>query len=98
MALGQIKVDDKSLNDLKVALASAGESYKSNLSRLMNLIDEIVSGDIQGDPANDLLNKFKAKEAIFRGIANTIDEAEEYVGLKNTKFSNMIGNLSSGMK
>lgn len=94
----QIKVDEQSLKALRDALATAGEAYKSNLARLQNLINEITSGDIQGDPATDLLSKFQAKEAILRSIANTIDEAEGYVGLKTTKFSNMIGNLSSGMK
>lgn len=93
-----IMVDEEGLARLREALATAGSSYKSNLDRLKNLIDEIVSGDIQGDPARDFLAKFQMKQDIFDGIKRTIDEAEEYVGLKNTQFNNMLGSLSKGMK
>ncbi len=93
-----IHVDESALADLRQALETAGEDYKSNLARLQNLITEITSGDIQGDPANDLLNKFKAKEESFHKLAATIDEAEEYMGMQNEKFSSMISNLSTGMK
>lgn len=93
-----IHVDEQALNDLKNALATAGESYKKNLTRLTNLISEITSGDIQGDPANDLLQKYQAKEDVLNKIAQTIDEAESYMGMQTTKFTNMIGDLKSGMK
>ena len=96
--MAQIHVDEASLNDLKNALATAGESYKKNLARLTNLVNEITSGDIQGDPAEDLLAKFQAKEDIFNKLAETIDEAEGYMGMQTTKFGNMIGDLKSGMK
>ena len=95
---GQIRVDEQSLNTLRQALETAGEEYKTNLARLQNLINEITSGDIQGDPATDLLSKFQAKEETFKRIADSIDEAEEHVGIKKTKFSNMIGSLSSSMR
>ena len=49
-----IHVDEEALKTLKNALETAGQEYKSNLARLTNLIEEITSGDIQGDPANDL--------------------------------------------
>lgn len=96
--MAQIHVDEAALNDLKNALATAGESYKNNLARLTNLINEITSGDIQGDPATDLLQKFQAKEQTFNKLAETIDEAEGYMGMQTTKFGNMIGDLKSGMK
>ena len=50
----RIHVEESALNDLRNALETAGEDYKSNLARLQNLINEITSGDIQGDPAKDL--------------------------------------------
>lgn len=93
-----IHVDETSLNDLKNALATAGESYKNNLAKLTNLIQEITSGDIQGAPASDLLAKFKAKEGNFNKLAETIDEAESYMGMQTTKFNNMLQGLKSGMK
>ena len=97
MAQGTIHVDEEALNDLKGALATAGEDYKSNLTRLQALINEITSGDIQGDPANDLLAKFQAKQETFNMLTQTIEEAEGYMGLQTTKFGDMIGNLKSGM-
>lgn len=93
-----ISVDESSLADLRNALETAGEDYKKLLSRLDNLMAEITSGDIQGDPANDLLAKYQAKEATFKKLASTIDEAEEYMGIQKTKFTSMIGDLQSGMK
>lgn len=98
MAGGTIHVDEASLTDLRDALTTAGEDYKSNLARLTALINEITSGDIQGDPANDLLAKFNAKEETFKRLATTIDEAQEYMGIQTQKFGSMISDLSSGMK
>lgn len=95
MSAGQIKVDEQSLKQLRNALETAGEEYKHNLAKLTSLMDQITNGDIKGNPADELLNKYRAKEAMFKGVATTIDEAEEYVGLKNKKFSDMIGNISS---
>ena len=98
MANETIHVDEAALNQLRKALETAGQDYKSNLARLTNLIDEITSGDILGDPATDLLNKFKAKEDVFRKLTQTIEEAEEYMGMQTTKFGSMIGDLKSGMR
>ena len=93
-----IYVDNESLATLRNALETAGEDYKRDYARLKNLIEEITRGDIQGDPANDLLNKFQAKEKTFNELARTIDDAEEYVGLQKKSFNQMISDLSSGMK
>ena len=89
-----IKVDEAAINSLKNAIGTAGQEYKSNLARLNNLIEEITSGDIQGDPANDLLAKFRAKESQFR----TIEEAEAYMGIKGNKFDSTISELKAGMR
>ena len=96
--MASIHVDEVALNALKNALETAGQEYKSSLARLTNLIEEITSGDIQGDPANDLLQKFQAKQDTFNKLTQTIEEAEGYMGLQTTKFGNMIGDLKSGMK
>lgn len=93
-----IYVNDEELNILKNALSNAGENYKSNLNKLNSLIEEITSGDIQGDPANDLLTKYKEKEEILKGLERTINEAEEYVGVKTNQFDDMITNLGSEMR
>ena len=96
--MASIHVDEAALNALKNALETAGQEYKSSLARLTNLIEEITSGDIQGDPANELLQKFQAKQETFNRLAQTIEEAEGYMGLQSTKFGNMIGDLKAGMK
>jgi hypothetical protein len=93
-----IRVDESALADLKSAIGTAGESYKSNLLKLNSLIDEITRKDIQGQPAKDLLDRFNAKKDTFDKLAQTIDDAESYMGIKKTKFTDMIGSLSSNMK
>ena len=96
--MASIHVDEAALNALKNALETAGQEYKSSLARLTSLIEEITSGDIQGDPANDLLQKYQAKQDTFNKLTQTIEEAEGYMGLQTTKFGSMIGDLKSGMK
>ena len=72
--------------------------YKNKYARLQNLISEITSGDIQGDPANDLLAKFQAKDETFKSLQQTIDEALEYMGAQKQAFTSLISDLSSTMK
>lgn len=96
--MATIHVDEAALNSLKNALETAGQEYKSSLARLTNLIEEITSGDIQGDPANDLLAKYQAKQDTLNKLTETIEEAEGYMGLQTTKFGTMIGDLKAGMK
>jgi len=71
---------------------------KTTTLRMVAGLEEITSGDIQGDPANDLLAKYQAKQDIFNKITQTIEEAEEYTGLQAVKFDNMLGDLKSGMR
>lgn len=96
--MATIHVDEAALNSLKNALETAGQEYKSSLARLTTLIEEITSGDIQGDPAQDLLSKYQAKQDTLNKLTETIEEAEGYMGLQTTKFGTMIGDLKAGMK
>ena len=88
-----IHVEESALNDLRNALETAGTEYKNNYARLQNLISEITSGDIQGDPANDLLAKFQAKDDTFKSLQQTINEALEYIGAQGQAFTNLISDL-----
>ena len=96
--MAMIHVDEAALNSLKNALETAGQDYKSKLARLTSLIEEITSGDIQGDPAEDLLAKFRAKEDTFNKLTQTIEEAEGYMGMQTTKFGTMISDLKTDMQ
>ena len=98
MAEGIVRVDEAAIASLRNALETAGEDYKSNLARLTNLMEEITSGDIQGDPANDLLSKFQAKQDTLNRITATIEEAEEYMGIKKSSFVDLCSGLKSSMK
>ena len=98
MASDYIEASSESISGVEREIQAAAEGYKTSLKRLENLIGEITSGDIQGDPANDLLNKFQAKQETFSKLAKTLDEAEEFMGGQGTKFNNMIGDLSAGMR
>ncbi|MBE6158028.1 MAG: hypothetical protein E7160_04465 [Firmicutes bacterium] len=93
-----IKVDSASLEEFKASFAQAGEEYKANLARLTNFITEITRGDIQGDPANDILNKFEEKRATFNNIASLIDDGEDYLGIKGKKFETTLSEIQSSVK
>ena len=90
-----IHVDEDALRTLKAALQEQGENYKKNLRRLEALVEEITSGDIQGDPATDLMQKYEEKKETFKKIA---DEAEGYMGMRTTDFTNMVGDMKSEFK
>ena len=93
-----IHVDEEALSVLKNALQGAGEDYRNKLARLTALVNQITSGSITGDAATDLLEKFEAKRDFFNKVQRTIDEAEEYTGVKKTGFTNLIGDVKAGMK
>ena len=94
----RIHVEESALNELRNALQTAGEEYKEQLAKLTNLIDEITSGDIKGDPADDLLEKFRAKQDDFNSLAKAVEEAQERVGVKGTDFTTMITDLKEQSK
>lgn len=96
--MSAIHVDESALNYLKNALSTAGQDYKQNLVKLTNLIEEITSGDIQGDLADDLLAKFQAKQDTFNKITQTIEEAEGYMGVQTTKFTTLMDDTKASMK
>lgn len=89
----RIHVEERALMELRSALEDAGESYKTELAKLTALIEEITSGDIQGDPAEDLLNKYLARKGSFEELAKEIDKAESYAGAKGKDFTQMITDL-----
>lgn len=92
-----IHVEEAALNDLKTALENAGERYKANLIRLENLINQITRGDIKGDPADQLLAKFQAKEQMFKNLATVIDDAESFMGIQKSSFKDLMDKLISSM-
>ena len=94
----RIHVEEASLDALRNALSGAGEEYKRELARLSNLMDEITNGDIEGDVATDMLQKYNAKKEDFNKIAEAIDKAEEYVGVKGTSFVDMVNGLKDAAK
>ena len=96
--IDRIHVEESSLDALRNALAGAGEEYKRELARLSNLVDEIASGDIEGDVATDFREKFEAKREDFKKITEAIDKAEEYVGVKGTSFVDMVTELKDTNK
>ena len=89
----RIHVEESALAELRQALEEAGEGYKTELAKLTSLMKEITNGDIQGDPATDLLNKYLEKEDAFNALAREIDKAEEYAGVKGKDFTEMINDL-----
>ncbi|MBQ3307974.1 MAG: hypothetical protein IJG68_07280 [Bacilli bacterium] len=96
--MAEVRADEKSLNDLKNALMGAGEDYREKLAKVTAVVTGITSGSISGDPATDLVNKFEAKRDFLNRVLNTINEAEDYMGIKKGGFQNMMSELKSGMK
>lgn len=98
MGNSTIVVSEGALNKLKNAIGTAGKDYKENLARLRALMEEITNGDIQGDLATDLMNKFQARKDDFDQIQRMIDDAEEYMGMKGTQFNATVSDIQSGTR
>ena len=96
--MAQINVNEEGLELLRSTLIERGESYKTSLNKLTNVINEITNGNIKGDLATELSNKFQEKKEDFINIAKTIDDAEQYMGLQYTKFENNLSNIGSDMR
>lgn len=96
MGNSTIVVSEGALNKLKNAIATAGKDYKENLAKLRALMEEITNGDIQGDLATELMNKFQARKDDFDQIQKMIDDAEDYMGMKGTQFNTTVSNIQSG--
>ncbi len=94
----RIYADERAIAQLKEALATAGEDYKRNLTRLTNLVRQITEGDIKGDLATEFKNKFEAKEETLRKLQTSIDEAESYMGMKREDLVSTVTNTQSDMK
>jgi len=93
-----IKVDSEGLERFRKVLAEAGEQYKEELKNLERLVNEVVSGDIVGETAEDLRNKYLEKRRIFTALANIIDDAENYAGVQGRKFQSTISDITSGQR
>jgi len=93
----RIHVEEDALNELKNALMTSGEEYERELARLTNLVDEITSGDIQGEAADDLKAKFEAKKDDFNKISSCLDETKELLGTRTTDFTTMMDDIKNEM-
>ena len=96
MGNSTIVVSDSALAKLKQAIETAGKDYKENYAKLRGLMDEITNGDIQGDLATELMNKFLARKDDFEKIQKMLDDAEEYAGMKGSQFQTTTSNIMSG--
>ena len=96
MSNSTIVVSDSALSKLKEAIATAGKDYKENYARLRALMEEITNGDIQGDLATELMQKFEARREDFEKIQKMIDDAENYAGMKGSDFRTTVSNIQSG--
>ena len=93
----RVHVEEDALNEFKNALMTSGEEYERELARLTNLIDEITSGDIQGDAAEDLKAKFDAKKDDFNKITKVLEETKELLGMRTTDFTTMMEDIKKEM-
>lgn len=97
MGMGRVHVEESALVAVKNGLGTAGEAYKTNYMRLVNLIEEITSGHIQGDPANELLRKFEEKKDAFQKIYDIIDSTQGYVQGRAEQFVSDLDSLMKNM-
>lgn len=96
--MGQISVSDEVLANVINSMTSAVENYMENYKKLTNLMNEITNGDITGDPATQILNKYNAKEETFKQLYNTLEEANSYMKEQKNKFGTMMSSLESSFR
>lgn len=95
--MGRIHVEEGALVDLKTNFGTAGENYKVNYNKLTNLISEITSGHIKGNPANELLQKYEEKKEAFEKVFEMISSTQEYLNKRTEQFINDANSLMDDM-
>lgn len=95
--MGRVHVEEEALVRLKKDFESAGESYKTNYTKLTNLIGEITSGHIQGNPANELLKKYEEKKEAFEKVYEMINSTQNYLSGRTEQFVNDVDSLMKNM-
>ena len=96
--MGRVHVEESALVNLKNDFGTAGESYKANYNKLTNLISEITSGHIQGDPANELLRKYEEKKEAFEKVYEMISSTQDHVNGRAEQFVNDVDSLMKNMR
>ena len=95
---GQITVSEEELNAIAASLRDASNEYNSSYTKLTNLIQEITRGDITGQVADDLKNKFDSKEETFKNLKATIDQAEQYMNQQLKSFNDVAEGVMAEMR
>ena len=95
---GQITVSEEELNAIASSLHDASEKYSSSFTKLTNLIQEVTTGDITGQVADDLKQKFDSKEETFKNLKTTIDQAEQYMNQQLKSFNDVAEGVMAEMR
>lgn len=93
-----ISVSDEVLVNVIDSMTTATESYMENYKKLTNLMNEITNGDITGDPATQILNKYNEKEETFKNLYNSLETASGYMTDQKNKFGSMMSSLESSLR
>ena len=93
-----VHIDEVALTTLRNSLSTAGEEYLASYQKFSNLMDNIKKGTITGQPADRIYELYEAKRSTFDGVARTIEEAKNYMGMKNTQFGDMVHDLHNTFK
>ena len=96
--MGQISVSEEVLVNVINSMTAAVENYMENYKKLSNLMNEITNGDITGDPATQILNKYTAKEETFKQLYTSLEEANTYLQEQKNKFGTMMSSLESSFR
>ena len=96
--MGRVHVEEEALVNLRNDFGTAGENYKANYNKLTNLISEITSGHIQGDPANELLQKYEEKREAFEKVFEMIDSTQDYANSRTNQFVSDVDTLMKNMR
>ena len=96
--MGRIHVEENALIELKNAFSTMGDNYKENYDKLTKLIEDITSGHIQGDPADELLKKYNDKKDSFNKILELINETQGYLSGRTDQFIDEVSSLMRQMQ
>lgn len=94
----RIHVEEDALNELKKGIATSGEQYERNLEKLDSIVEEIISGDIQGEVADTFKAKYDSKKDDFNKLKNALEEAKQVLGLRTEDFVNMMDEVNNTME
>ena len=91
----RVSVDSQDLSALETSLETAGSEFVENYKKLVVIMEDITNGNIKGELATTILEKFENKKPDLDKLKEEIETAREYAKDKGAKLNAVTDSIVS---